>query len=288
MTGVVAGSGRYGGVRTRTLRVRGVGPLILLLHGFTDSAETWTGVLEHLGASGREVLAVDLPGFGQAGSLAPGPMLPQLDAFVAAVVKREAGPGGVALVGNSLGSILAMRAVASDLPVRAVVVSAEPTLGRSRMGRMVGRDRAAWPVRMIERTLPVPRWLHAWAVGTVIRYAAYADPRTADRLVVARFVEQIMSRGGSAWALRTARLIEVESRVGYDLAAVSCPVLVLHGTRDRVIPVGSSLALHAGLPGSELVVRSQWGHCPQLDDPSGVADLVDGFVSRGSGISEVG
>ncbi|HUE28529.1 MAG TPA: hypothetical protein VMP89_17270, partial [Solirubrobacteraceae bacterium] len=41
------------GVRTRVLEVDGDGPPLVLLHGFSDSADTWRAMLERLARSGR-------------------------------------------------------------------------------------------------------------------------------------------------------------------------------------------------------------------------------------------
>src|SRR3954451_12027631 len=91
-----------GGHRTRALELEGDGPPLLLLHGFADSADTWRRTLERLARNGRRALALDLPGFGAAGRLKPGPVLPQLDAFATAAAAHLADETGEApvAVGN--------------------------------------------------------------------------------------------------------------------------------------------------------------------------------------------
>ena len=49
-----------GGVATRVLDVDGDGPPILLLHGFTDSADSWRPLIKELAGHARRVVAVDL------------------------------------------------------------------------------------------------------------------------------------------------------------------------------------------------------------------------------------
>src|SRR5262249_36603825 len=82
----------FAGNRTRVLEAGShdqQATRLVLLHGYCDSADTWRPALAKLAAAGTSVLAVDLPGFGEADPLRPGAMLPQLDAFVDAVLKEQ-------------------------------------------------------------------------------------------------------------------------------------------------------------------------------------------------------
>ena len=79
------------GYETRALELEGDGPGLVLLHGWGDSADTWRPLLAELGARDRRAIAVDLPGFGTASRLTGDAMLPQLDAFAAALVEEWAG-----------------------------------------------------------------------------------------------------------------------------------------------------------------------------------------------------
>src|SRR6185437_2567483 len=51
----------------------------------------------------------------------------------------------------------------------------------------------------------------------------------------------------------------------------TCPVLVVHGERDRLVPVSAALAAAKSHPGWELVVPPEVGHVPQLEDPEQTA-----------------
>ena len=68
-----------------------------------------------------------------------------------------------------------------------------------------------------------------------------------------------------------------ETTGGHRDVRVTCPTVVVHGARDRIIPVQASQVLHQQIPGSELVVLPRAGHCPQLDDPDAVTRLVIGI-----------
>src|SRR4051812_37466236 len=97
------------GHATRALEVDGGGPGIVLLHGWSDSADTWRPLLAQLGARGRRAIAVDLPGFGEATRLNDGAVLPQLDAFAADLVESWAGKEPVVVAGTSPRGCVALR-----------------------------------------------------------------------------------------------------------------------------------------------------------------------------------
>lgn len=58
------------------------------------------------------------------------------------------------------------------------------------------------------------------------------------------------------------------------------PMLVVHGRRDIMIPPSASVRLHRQFPGSELRILDHCGHCPQLDDPTLIAELITDFALR--------
>src|SRR3954447_21134974 len=109
MTSVVEHRIEVAGHATRALEVDGGGPGIVLLHGWSDSADTWRPLLAQLGARGRRAIAVDLPGFGEATRLHDGAVLPQLDAFALDLVESWANKEPVVVAGTSLGGCVALR-----------------------------------------------------------------------------------------------------------------------------------------------------------------------------------
>ncbi|HEX4904756.1 MAG TPA: alpha/beta hydrolase [Acidimicrobiales bacterium] len=268
---------RYAGWTTRRWEALGGTPRVVLLHGFTDSGQSWSGVLEALARSGRSAVAVDLPGFGSADALAPGPILPQLDRFVADLVTREAADGPVVLVGNSLGALAALRAASTDLPLAGVVLISEPSCGDRALIRLFRRRRIG-PLALLGLPLPLPRPLVRRAMVAAAAVAVGRGP--TDRDAPRRIADFVVSRGGPSWALRTARQLALESIDCHDFDAVRCPVLVAHGARDLIIPVNSAEYVHARIPHSVLDVRRHWGHCPQIAFPEEVAAAVLAFTDQ--------
>ena len=83
-------------------------------------------------------------------------------------------------------------------------------------------------------------------------------------------------RAGSAQGRRPrARRRQWQSLRGWDawdrIRSLGCPVLVLHGTEDRVIPVENGKRLAAAIPGARLVLIEGAGHVYHSEQPE-VAD----------------
>ncbi|WP_067720675.1 alpha/beta fold hydrolase [Nocardia yamanashiensis] len=267
----------YGRTRTRALRVDGRGLPIVLLHGFADDADTWRGVLAGLARRDRSALAVDAAGFGRADPFDAGPLLPQLDDFVDGLLATT---GPAVLVGNSLGVAMSLRAAhRHPASVLGIVALDEPILSRDRLARFA-RGRIAPRAARALRRLPVPAPLVRRVIITGGRYLLWGRPRTADRELLAIWAAKYGTMSELSWLAEYATRFAHETVAGYPELTVACPVAVVHGARDRIIPVQASRDLHARLADSELTVLPHAGHCPQLDDPDGIAALIADFVDR--------
>ena len=152
------------GYETRALELEGDGPPLLLLHGYSDSADTWRLLLDRLGKVGRRAVAVDMPGFGTCDLLADDePILPQLERFAAAAVEWIAPKGGAIVCGNSLGGCVSLLlAEREDLGLAGIVPVAPAGLDMARWFAVIEREpllRAALasPVPLPSRRAPTRR-----------------------------------------------------------------------------------------------------------------------------------
>lgn len=269
----------FGSHRTRVLEVPGEGPLVLLLHGFSDSADTWRSVMVQLSRLGQRAVAVDLPGFGAAGPIPRGPMLPELDAFVADVL-AELGDGGPAIVvGNSMGGTVALRAGEGERPdVGAVVALAPAGLGFKPF--LHSADRALTrlvPLLRVAYRTPYPRpVVHAVA-------ALYYRQRLAPGTGISdawRFASHIRGMGEFRRIGALGRVLMTEIGQGcIDAHAITVPTLLIWGADDPVCDVAGAKALLDAVPGSQIHVLQSCGHLPQVQHPGRVAELLTELVS---------
>jgi len=61
---------------------------------------------------------------------------------------------------------------------------------------------------------------------------------------------------------------------------IKAPTLIVAGGKDPLRNPGYADELHQEIPGSELVLFAQAGHCPQLDEPDRFNRVVAEFLSR--------
>lgn len=271
------------GYETRVLELEGEGPGLILFHGFGDSADTWRPLLDVLGRHNQRALAVDLPGFGAASRLGPGAILPQLDAFAGALVEWVAAETSEQVIagGNSLGGVVSLRlAERADLPLSGVVPIAPAGFDMPRWFELIERDPVVRTV--LSLPVPIPRQALALAVGETFRRLAFARPGAADRRVLAAMAAHHPSRDAVHRLITTGRRLLPELADCYDLDNVECPVLLIWGTRDRMVSHSGSKVLAAALPDADVVLLEGCGHCPQLEETDRVAELLLAFAAETS------
>lgn len=105
------------------------------------------------------------------------------------------------------------------------------------------------------------------------------DPASVDPGVLEAILQSSEALGLSALQIQTAAIIDrPDSRP--DLAHCPCPVLIVAGRDDAVIPAEKSRDMHALLPGSTYVEIERCGHCPPLEQPDTLFGVLGDWFSR--------
>lgn len=264
------------GVETRALELEGRGPPLLLLHGWADSVDTWRLTLDRLARTGRRALAVDLPGFGDAGPLAAGPMLPQLEGFARTALEYLAPDGGAVVCGNSLGGCVALRlAEDRDLDLRGIVPVAPAGLDMARWFTLVERDLVLRA--LLAAPVPVPGFAVRRVVGEVYRRLAFANPAGVDARVVTTFARHLGDRGSVADRLALGRRLLPELRWPFRPERIACPVLLVWGARDLMVFQTGAQRIIDAVEDARLEVIDGCGHCPQIEAVERLCDLLLNF-----------
>ncbi len=256
----------------------GAGSPLVCLHGFMETWRTWELVLPALERR-HDVLAPTLPGHA-GGPALDGPPTGHLMADAVERAMDDAGFDTAHVVGSSLGGFVALQLAARGR-ARTVVAFApaggwardDPLLARgardagatARAGQGDGAARAG---DRRHRRGPAPG-------DAARRLELRAHPGRAHRPPDARARR---ARSGAP------ALIEHGLREGYDeldAQAIACPVRIVWGTADRLLPWPSAAARfrHEWLPHADWVELEGVGHCPQLDVPLEAAQLILGFTA---------
>jgi len=264
---------------------RGSGPTIVLLHGFASSIYTWKDVLPVL-AREHDVVALDLPGFGQS-ECPPDLSFDEYPGVVVGLLDRL-GLTRATVVGNSLGGAVAA-VVAAEKPERVerlVLVDAAGFNLEEKHRPWAIRAVGSRPVASVLDRLPLRRLL----VGASLRQVFFDDA-----LVTGERIDEYLApvlRPSTPPAVRSL----LASSAGHPdavqklLPKVTAPALIIWGREDAWIPVRDADRFAAALSGSRVVVLDRCGHMPQEERPEEVARLIEGFAPHGGPVlpSEVG
>ena len=270
------------GYRTRALELEGEGPPLLLLHGYSDSADTWRLLLDRLGRADRRAVALDMPGFGTADLLDERePVLPQLQRFATAALEWLEADGTV-VCGNSLGGSLALRmAEEPELGLAGVVAVAPAGLDMARWFAVIERD----PLlrSLLAAPVPIPRGVLHRVVAEVYRRLVFHRPGEVDPRVMRTFASHFTDRVVTGRLLATGRRLLPELRDCLAPERIGCPVLLVWGRQDvMVFQTGAQRVLDV-VERSALVTIEDCGHSPQLEAPDRLLDVLLDFQKDGCG-----
>jgi pimeloyl-ACP methyl ester carboxylesterase len=265
-------------------RTGGSGPALLLLHGITNSSETWERAASLL-CERFTVIAPDLLGHGDSATPS-GDYSLGAHASGARDVANALGCERVTVVGHSLGGGIAMQ-FAYQFPERTerlVLVSS------GGLGRDVHMLLRAASLPGADYVLPALTSRHVVALGRGLGglLGRVGLEPGGDVGVLARGFASLDNAGSRQAFLHTVRSViepggqRVSASDRLALAA-RLPTLIVWGERDSIIPVAHGAAAHEAMPHSRFEVFPGAGHMPHDDDPYRFAALLREFCETTDG-----
>ncbi len=251
---------------------------MVLLHGAgADGSQlSWKHVAPHL-ARRFHVLAPDLPGHGGIPALPE----PTTDAYLDWLCDwvNSQGVGHAALAGLSLGGALAL-GYALRYPDRVDRLVLVASYGLS--PRVPYHGLLRWVLRTpLRRVLASPALRRGRGLRWGLRFLV-GDRRALDD----ELLEDVRAalRGtspGAFWRWLATELLPDRTRTCYldRLGEVRCPVLLLHGDRDRLVPLVHAEEAARRIPHAELVVLRGCGHWPPRERPAEVLAALQAFLA---------
>ncbi len=233
----------------------GKGKLVVLLHGWGDSARGLAGLQVHL-ARQFQVLAIDLPGFGT--TQAPttiwdldnyaafvADVLQKLDCKVYAIVGHSNG-GAIAIRGLSLGSLKADKLV---------LMAAAGIRNRRHVQRLA--------LKVVAKTGNLATLWLPERQRQNLRKSLYGTVGS-DMLVVPE--------------LQATFKKSVRQDVQVDAAKLKLPTLLIYADHDRAVPLADGRKYHQLIKNSKLEIITDAGHFLHVEQPAAVNKLVEDFL----------
>ncbi|HVE67262.1 MAG TPA: alpha/beta fold hydrolase [Solirubrobacteraceae bacterium] len=260
---------------------RGGGEPLVLVHGIGSQWQMWAPVLDAVAAT-RDVVAVDLPGFGDSPPL-PGRPTPEALAGAVAELLDALGLETAHVAGNSLGGGVALelgrtgraRSVTCLSPV-GFWIPREQTYSNGVLRASAHAARALAPVAPAVLGTPVGQTLGFWHLVSRPWRMRPAEAVGALRNLAGSPGFEATLDAMQGWRLR-------------DGDAIACPVTIAWAQWDMVLIPRQADRARRALPRARHGVLAGCGHVPTWDDPAQVARVLrEGSGAAGRVAARVG
>jgi pimeloyl-ACP methyl ester carboxylesterase len=240
-------------------------PAIVFLHGGGCDHTVWALLARWFAHRGHAVLAPDLPGHGRSGGEVLGSIAAMAD-WTAALIDAS-GAGKAALVGHSMGSLIALEAAArhpDKITALALIGTAVAMpVSRDLLTAAEANDHAAVDMVSIwgngfAAGLGGALVPGAWMVGGTMRLLERARPGV--------LFKDLSACNAYADGSRSA-------------AKVNAPATLVLGERDLMTPLKGGLKLAATLPKARAVTLKDAGHMLMSERPDEVLAAIKDFTA---------
>ena len=249
----------------------GSGPPLVLLHGIGMSRDFWQPVIPQL-AERFDVVAIDLPGFGDSAPL-PADIEPSPAALAAAVAEfiDALGISAPHVAGNSLGGWVALE-LAHERPVASVTLLSPAGLWRrgTPLYCKVSLRASRWIARNVSGPIS---YLVNYRLGRLLVLGqTHAHPARLTGEYARAAVESLGRCPGFEATLNATATRR------YRSGPIEAPVTVAFGQYDRLLLPRQSRHLDELQPDVHVGELPACGHVPMASNPEAVTTLIDARI----------
>ncbi len=237
-------------------QLTGKGKLVLLLHGWGDSAKGLASLSKRL-SEDYQVLAIDLPGFGA--TQAPKDLwgLDDYAEFLKAFLAKVDLAQPYAVIGHSNGGALAIRAnsLKTLTPTKLVLIAASGIRNKQKSRRLA--------LNIIAKTGNIATIWMPERYRQGLRKSLYTT--AGSDILVAPHLEETFKK-------------TVRQDVKADASLIDTPTLLIYGSDDGAVPVEDGKQYKQLIKGSKLEIIEGSGHFVHLDAAQKVEALIEEFL----------
>jgi pimeloyl-ACP methyl ester carboxylesterase len=253
----------------------GAGEPVVMLHGLGATKASFLPTISAL-SPGFRVIALDLPGFGDASKPLRAAYDPPFFARAVVAAFDSLGIRRAHLVGHSMGGRVALEVAMREPGRLQSLTLMTPSLAWRRPRRWAPYLRLVRPE--LGAIQPMPRVL----ADPLVRRLVPGALEGWGAVAVDEFLRGFLDPRGRAAFYAAARSIYLEEPAGPDgfwarLGTVRSPALFVWGQSDRLVPLAFAEHVRRALPDSRHVVL-RGGHVPQLEEPAALHAAMRAFI----------
>ena len=255
------------------------GPVVVLIHGYTDNARDWVPLVPYLAPHFRLIL-VDIRGHGR--SSKPECCYTRFDfAYDIRLLLDTLHVAQADLIGHSLGSVIA-QTFAESWPERTRRVVLISSSAGPRPGAPVAGALPGYLNQIRELKDPIdpdsPFMIGWWSSPTPVDPDFLRRQRRDSAAIPARVWQAVLEQGLDP--------MFASGELQKDLPKLTAPTLLIWGSKDPLITEDLRQTLREGLPHAQVKILDGLGHNPFWEDPRACAEAINAFLAaapRGGG-----
>ena len=237
---------------------------LVLVHEMGGSLESWDEIAPRFARS-RRVLRYDTRGAGLSQKVRGELTFDTMAGDIKALLDHYGIAGRVALAGIAVGGAIALQCAARYKERTSAVAVGSPATGIAAERRTPALERLAR--------------IEAGGMAVAVEDAMLSGYAPELRDDIARF-EQFRTRwlGNDPSSYATIWRMLASADMQDELARLTCPVLVIGGSLDRVRPPALAQAVAGSIPGARYA-EIRTGHYMAVQTPDLLADTIDAFLT---------
>ncbi|HLQ25698.1 MAG TPA: pimeloyl-ACP methyl ester esterase BioH [Acidiferrobacterales bacterium] len=244
----------------------GQGPDVVLLHGWGLHGGVWNQLVSRLAADFR-VTVLDLPGHGRSTESAEY-SLKDLIELIVPILNAPA-----IWIGWSLGALITLSAAQYRIEAvrKMVLVAATPKFVQSQDWRWA-MEASVWQ-----------QFMHDFVAdyrATLRRFLSLQlGTKEQSRALLRELRDLLLMHGApQPGALQAGLNILCGTDLRAELPSIQVPVQIVHGARDKLVPLAAAQYLAAQLPHARLAVLPAAGHAPFLSHARDFTEVLLPFL----------
>ena len=253
---------------------QGLGPPLILLHGFPISSHIWRNIIPGL-TYGTTVYALDLMGFGF--SEKPPDQIYTLETYVTqlSTFLDTLHLENPILAGQDIGALIAtLYTIRNPAKVRKLILMNTPLYEAA----------PSLNVRLLRLPVIGQFFAQDWSLKHVLRAGVENQERMSERLL-ASYLTPYNDDPGARATLHTfvkefAPQPLLEREIQPNLSQLSLPTLLVWGANNDLVPLTIGRRLAREIPHAELQIVLRTGHYVQEERPDEVRAILKAFVDQ--------